>query len=411
MRRYVVPGLALGSRADGRQSAWGFGHTSVEDPLPVQTDTSSSAGSITKMVVATTVMILVDRGTLDLDAPVRSYLPGLHLADEDVAAAVTLRHLMTHTEGWVGDADDADFGEGDDALARAIGTFSERPQLLPLGSLWSYNNSGFWLAGRVIEVVTGTSLEAAIEQLVFGPLGMAHTTFDDRAAITGRVAVGHLVGEGGALTIAHPWSPPRAQHAAGGMLTTITDLMTFARFHLGDGHTDDGTSLMSAEALRSMQEPEVAAEGSTHAGIGWQVREVAGSRVLSHAGDWMGQQALLTLVPDEGIAIASLANSDRARSANDAIAAWCLRRYLGSADAQPVPVEREDDRLDALAGHYSLPGRDRSGSRDAGTGWASRTWWDGTSMMQPYLNSPRRSPPTGASWCWTARSRASRETS
>ena len=62
-------------------------------------------------------------------------------------------------------------------------------------------------------------------------------------------------------------------------------------------------------------------------------------------------------MPDEGLAVASLANSDRARSANDAIAAWCLRRYLGSADAQPVPVEREDDRLDALAGRYSVPGR------------------------------------------------------
>ncbi len=61
--------------------------------------------------------------------------------------------------------------------------------------------------------------------------------------------------------------------------------MTFARFHLGDGRADDGTSLMSTEALRSMQEPEVPAEGSAHAGIGWQVREVAGTpRALSRRG-------------------------------------------------------------------------------------------------------------------------------
>ena len=197
MARNFVPGLALGLHADGQQTVRCFGVTSVENRLPVHADTIFVAGSITKMVVATTAMILVDRRRLDFDVPIRSYLPGLRLADEGVAAAVTLRHLMTHTEGWAGDADDdADFGQGDDALARAIATFAERPQVLPLGSLWSYNNSGFWLAGRVIELVTGTSLEAAIEQLVFGPLGMAHTTFDDRAVITRRVAVGHLVGEG-----------------------------------------------------------------------------------------------------------------------------------------------------------------------------------------------------------------------
>lgn len=106
-----------------------------------------------------------------------------------------------------------------------------------------------------------------------------------------------------------------------------------------------------------MQEPLVPAAGSDHAGIGWAVREVAGHRVLSHGGDWSGQQALLTLVPRRGLAIASLANRGQARSANDAIAAWALRRYLGSADPEPVPVERDDERLDALVGRFAVPGQ------------------------------------------------------
>ena len=90
-----------------------------------------------------------DRGRLNLDEPVRTYLPDLRLADERVAAAVTLRHLLTHRAGWVGDEfEESDFGQGDDALARAIATFGNRPQVMPLGSLWSYNNSGFWWIRR-----------------------------------------------------------------------------------------------------------------------------------------------------------------------------------------------------------------------------------------------------------------------
>jgi CubicO group peptidase (beta-lactamase class C family) len=356
MKRYTVPGLALGLHSDGRQILRGFGLTSIENPLPIDTDTIFVAGSITKTVVATTIVSLVDRGALDLDQPIRSYLPDLTLADESVARAVTLRHLMTHTAGWAGDdLDETDFGRGDDALARAIAAFGDRPQVLPLGSLWSYNNSGFWLAGRVIEVATGTSLEAAISDLIFGPLGMTNSFFFEADAITRRVAVGHNVAEAARLTIARPWSTPRAHHAAGGMLTTIADLMTFGRFHLGDGLAGDGARVLSTDALRSMQEPVAPAAGSEFAGIGWVVREIAGHRVLSHGGDWNGQQGLLTIVPDRGLAIASLANSGLARSANDAIADWALQRYLGLADAEPVPVEHEDERLDALVGRYVLP--------------------------------------------------------
>ena len=357
MERYRVPGLALGLLTDGRRAVRGFGVTSVENPLPVDPDTIFVAGSVTKTVVATVVMLLADRGKLDLDRPIRSYLPGLRLADERVAAAVTLRHLMTHTAGWAGDeVSDTDFGSGDDALARAIATFPDRPQILPLGSVWSYNNSGFWLAGRVIEVVSAMTLEAAITELVFRPLGMTHTFFFEADAITRRVAVGHLVGEGSSLTVARPWSTPRAYHAAGGMLTTIGDLMTYAGFHLGDRPADGGLRVLSTGGIRSMQEPQVPAEGSQWAGLGWVVRELAGHRVVSKAGDWNGQQTLLTLVPDRGIAIGSLANSDLGRSANEAIAASVLRRYLGAADPEPVPVERDDERLDAVVGRYALPG-------------------------------------------------------
>ena len=100
----------------------------------------------------------------------RAYLPDLRLADEAVAARVTLRHLFTHTGGWAGDYF-PDTGEGDDALARAVARLADVPQLTPLGAMWSYNNAGFYLAGRVLEVVAGQPYEALVQERLLAAAG------------------------------------------------------------------------------------------------------------------------------------------------------------------------------------------------------------------------------------------------
>ena len=170
MDRLSIPGVAVGVLAGDQELAAGFGVTSVENPLPVTPDTLFQIGSITKTFVATAVMRLVENGKLDLDMPIRTWLPDLRLFDDGVAQRVTLRHLLTHTGGWVGDYFN-DFGSGDDALARMVAEVAKLPQLTPLGEHYSYNNAGFYLAGRVLEAVTGTPFEQAIKALVLDPLG------------------------------------------------------------------------------------------------------------------------------------------------------------------------------------------------------------------------------------------------
>ena len=171
-----TPGVAVGLLHAGEEDAAGFGVTSLENPLDVTPDTLFQIGSITKTFTGTAAMRLVERGELDLDAPVRTYLPELKLSDEDVAARVTTRHLLTHTGGWIGDHFD-DLGSGDDALARICASMSSLPQLTPLGEVWSYNNAGFYLAGRVIEVLSGKPYEEAMQELVLEPLGLEQTFF------------------------------------------------------------------------------------------------------------------------------------------------------------------------------------------------------------------------------------------
>src|SRR5437773_10112874 len=117
MSRYHVPGIAIGVLHDGDEDIAAYGVTNLEHPLPVDADTLFQIASITKTITATVVMRLVERDALDLDAPVRRYLPEFRLRDEDAAPRATPRHLVTHTGGWLGHSF-ADSGWVDGALAR-----------------------------------------------------------------------------------------------------------------------------------------------------------------------------------------------------------------------------------------------------------------------------------------------------
>jgi CubicO group peptidase (beta-lactamase class C family) len=135
-----VPGVAVGVYHDGTEQHVFHGVTSIENPLPDDENTLFQFGSTGKTYTATAMMRLVDRGLVDLAAPVRTYVPELRLKDEDVARTVTVLHLFNHTAGWQGDLFE-DTGEGDDTLARYVERMATIEQVTPLGSVVSYNNA------------------------------------------------------------------------------------------------------------------------------------------------------------------------------------------------------------------------------------------------------------------------------
>src|SRR3954467_3679442 len=169
-----VPGVAVGVLIDGEEHYAFHGVTSIENPLTVDENTLFQFGSTGKTFTATAMMRLVEQGKVDLDAPVRTYVPELRLKDEEVAQQVTVRQLFNHTAGWEGDLMD-NTGDGDDALAKYVERMSKLEQVAPLGSTVSYNNASLSLAGRVIEKVTGQTFEQAIRDLLLEPLGLDHT--------------------------------------------------------------------------------------------------------------------------------------------------------------------------------------------------------------------------------------------
>jgi CubicO group peptidase (beta-lactamase class C family) len=333
-----TPGVAVGLLHDGEEHVAAFGVTSRENPLEVTPDTLFQIGSITKTFTATAAMRLVERGGLELDAPLRAYLPELALRDEQVAERVTMRHLLTHTGGWVGDHFE-DFGAGDDALARMCASLSALPQLTPLGELWSYCNSGFSLAGRVIEVVSGAPYERAVRELVLDPLGLERTFFFADDVMTRRFAVGHLPGDDGTPTVARPWSIGRAHHPAGGLSSTVRELLRYARFQLGGGE-----GVLTRASLDELQADQLeVGPASEHAGLAWAISDRAGVRVAGHDGGTYGQISRLFFVHEHGLACAVLTNHLRGDRVTAAVRAAALEAIgAREPEREPIAVDAEE---------------------------------------------------------------------
>jgi CubicO group peptidase (beta-lactamase class C family) len=350
MERYRVPGVAIGMLRADDVDVVAFGVTSVEHPLPVDGDTLFQIASVTKTMTATVIMRLVERGALDLDAPVRRYIPSLRLRDPDAQERATIRHLVTHTGGWLGDCF-ADYGSGDDALERYVTAMADLEQITPLGEIWHYSNSSFALLGRLIEVATGKSYEEATRELLFLPLGMTRSCFSAGEAITHRVAIGHvLVDE--KPTVARPWAFPRATTPVGGVVSTASDLMRYARFHLGDGTTPDGARLLSRASLDLMRTPLADADLDRKVGISWFVRTLEGVRLQYHGGVAIGQQGVLMLAPDRGEAVTVQTNSARGGLLHQDVTTWWQRQRLNLKVKDPVYVELDNARYAEYADRY-----------------------------------------------------------
>lgn len=360
MREHQVPGVAVGLWHDGRERLAGYGVTSVENPLPVTADTLFQIGSTTKTVTGTIVMRLVEQGLIDLDRPVRDYLPELRLRDKTAEATVTMRHLLTHMGGWLGDFF-RETGSGDDALARYVAEMAGLPQVVPAGALWSYNNAGFGLAGRVIEIVTGQTYEAVAQALVLDPLGMDNSFFFPADVISRRFAVGHRVDAQDGVVVERPWALARSAHAVGGLCSSARDQMRYARFHLGDGATAGGERLLSAETMAAMQSPCCPANLGRQMGLSWILKEMAaqgateraGERVVMHGGATNGQLSAFLMVPARGFALTVLTNADEGAMLHDEVVKWAMGHYLGLVEAETTHLTLDGAALTEFLGTYT----------------------------------------------------------
>ena len=304
MTEYGVPGVAFGIVKNGQATVRGFGVTNLDEPQAVTPDTIFPLASISKTVAATAIMRLVEQGKIDLAAPVRKYLPDFKVQDEAASRDVAIWHLLTHTPGWEGQITAPD--RGTQTLANFVETMRDLPQLAAPGEVWSYNNAGFTLAGRVIEVVTGQSIHDAIRTLVFEPIGLTHafTRLEDVA--TYRFSVPHQT-RSGKTVVTRPMTRSSSV-TAGGVSMSLADVLAYGTFHLGDGTGRDGQRVLTRASLELMRTPRLRKNSTDEEiGMAWHLRKVGGVMTAAHGGT-LGHCLLLELVPERNLVLAILTN-------------------------------------------------------------------------------------------------------
>ncbi|HSR53156.1 MAG TPA: serine hydrolase domain-containing protein [Acidobacteriota bacterium] len=351
MKKLGVPGAALGIIYQGRRYTRGLGVTNVDHPLTVTDETLFQIGSITKTFTGTLLLSLAEEGKVDLDAPVRRYLPEFRVSDHEASEKATVRHLLTHVGGWEGDVFQG-YGEGDDAAARYVEALADVEQLAPLGTVWSYNNSGFVVAGHVIEAVTGQTYEDALHQRLLDRLGLKQCFIRPADVMTHRFAVGHGGGSSGPRVL-RPWPIGRYAAAAGALACSVRDLLRYARFHLGEIKAPE---VLDAEALQRMHEPLFTKHGSeSRMALTWHVDSVEGVDLIAHGGGTLGQISMLTLVPERDFAFALLTNSGAGGQLTRQIRRTALRKFLGLEETDPEPIKADPEQLRQYVGRYARP--------------------------------------------------------
>lgn len=342
-QRYAIPGLSAAFERGGELRRASAGVLNVETQVETTADSIFQIGSITKVFTGTLVMQLVDEGKIELDAPLRRYLPELRIAGAPISDAVTMRLLLAHAGGIIGDVF-WDTGRNDDALTIFADRCGELEYLTEPGAYFSYCNSGYNLLGHAIEVVTGERWGRRLRDKLLEPLGIAATVFAEET-LRFRTAIGHSVDHGHATVTSTPYLPRSGDPAGSRLSMSAESLLKFARLHLQDGVAPGGARLLEAASARAMRELVMALPidiaGPTGYGLAWQVYDAWRPRAVGHDGATIGQSAYLRVLPEWDAAVTMLTNAGSV-TAGDAFDEL-LRAVLASLGDAHVPRKPSAD--------------------------------------------------------------------
>lgn len=299
-----IPGLSVAVAVNG-EIVWseGFGHADLENRVPVTPLTRFRVASVSKPLTAAALGQLVERGRLDVDAPVQRYVPSFPVKPE---GAVTprlvaghlagIRHYRTETESV--DAGQKHYYTVTDALA----VFRDDPLEHAPGAKYLYSSYGWNLLSAVVEGASGESFLAYMRERVFLPLGMRYTVAEHLDSIIEHRAEFYVRRNGRLVNAPHVDNSYK--WAGGGFLSNAEDLARFGSAHLRPG-------FLKPETLALLFTSQRAADGrETGYGVGWQVgRDAQGRRTLAHSGGAVGGNAYLLLYPDQGVVVAMLTNT------------------------------------------------------------------------------------------------------
>lgn len=314
---HSIPALSIAVWKDNTLHQAASGTLNIETGVNATTDTLFQIGSITKVMTSCLIMQLVEEGRLNLDSPVQRYLNDFMLADAEAAKRITVRHLLSHTSGIAGDYFPDDGHHSGNLISRYVDRCSQLPVIHPVGQMYSYSNSAFGIAGRLIEVVRGMGWYQAMREYLYQPLNMNHAIADPRDLLRYRAACGHVFDRE-----SNTWVLPEKAYLTLGLAPagitpamTAADLITFARAHLNGGLNEQGSPWLPLALVNEMQAeqirlPSFSQVAQHSAGLGWamEMQNSSGVKTIGHVGAVRGSLSVLRIIPDQQSAFVIMMN-------------------------------------------------------------------------------------------------------
>ncbi|MFE0186895.1 serine hydrolase domain-containing protein [Streptomyces sp. NPDC058989] len=299
-----LPGAVIAvTKGDRVVHTAGYGHTASGQTVTART--RLPVASLSKSMTALAVMQLVEAGKVDLDRPVHRYLPEFAMADRR-AARITVRQLLTQTSGMADSAYPDLARAQPHTLKEAVAAMRGAHLATAPGTKYRYHNPNYFVAARLVEVVSGRPFADYLSAKLFTPLRMTHTTSVDSTDDMPDHARGYVRAYGAVIPRSHPrW------FAAGGhgVVTTADDLAQWLIAQNNQGVSADGRRIATARTIEVTHTPPPAPRGSDYA-MGWaENRHDGGPREIQHTGQLLTHNSMAALLPDSRVGIAVVTNT------------------------------------------------------------------------------------------------------
>ena len=351
-RKHDVPGVNVAFYADGEIALTASGIANVSTDVEMTTDTIAHVGSITKLINATVVMQLVDRGLISLEAPVTRYLPEFRLENSDDASAITIEMLLNHTSG-LGANLLPDMGHDLETLERTFGRMVMEPQLHAPGAARSYCNAGTVIAGYLCQRLTKSSWYDLVKRNVFEALDLKHAAVLPEDAILHRASVGHFLdpAEGKLTRTSRAFLPLGFAPAGSTNMMSAGDLMTFVRAHMSGGVGSNGVRILSEESAERMRRQSANPGPSAFdSGIGWRrFRSLVG-----HGGGGPGIVSYVSAHVESQSAVVVLTNAEHGLGVLQDVISPFMKAHAGVDPLPALPAPKPDlpVKADRYVGTY-----------------------------------------------------------
>ena len=322
LRDWRVPGLALAVIAEGEVvAARGYGYADLEKKQSVTPDTTFAIGSCTKAFTTTALAMLVERGALDWDRPVRDYLPGFRLLDEVAGARVTARDLACHRTGLP--SHDPVWYRAGVSRHELVKRLAHLAPSRDFRSAYQYNNLMYIAAGVLVEAISGQTWEDFTRRRILDPLGMHRTSYSPaRALALGGLALPYMERNGRATRIPFMSEGEDALSAAGWIHSSVAEMTRWLGLHLAGGVIPGEGQLVAADRLTETYAPQIVAPepaplftaypelGFMTYGLGWRNAGYHGHRIVMHGGAIDGYCAHSSFMPGLKYGVVVLSNLD-----------------------------------------------------------------------------------------------------